>query len=213
MNTNQNQKDGKALVQWGAMQRHIRLTKDSLRGYTAAQRALQQIAVMYLLPSYQPGIAYPEGAIVRVAGKVYKALQDTSESPVAFIGDGGTFEANDQWQVLIDHDVNDGNWAQLNLDYLVNSASLPERLELALYQIQQWDQTISRDYIKWKAEREQAFIDKIQQLEKQYASTVKTLQSAQQTIEEQRSIIDRQAEILDEFSRCTFLLDTYTPKS
>lgn len=199
-------------VLWGlSIKKYIDVTHE---GYTAAQKALMQIAVMYLLPSYQPDKTYPQGAIIRVAGKVYKALRETSESPVAFVSpDGVTMEANSPWQVLIADDVNDGNWAQLDLDLLINAASLPEQVEMALGLIREWDATISRDYIKWKTEREQAFADKIQQLEKQYASTVKTLQSAQQTIEAQRSIIDRQAEILDEFSRCTFLLDTYTPKS
>ena len=198
-----------------------------ISGYTAAQRAIQQLAVMYLLPSYQPGTTYPEGAIVRVAGKVYQTLQETSDSPVTFIGDGGAMEANDQWQVLIDHDVNDGNWAQLDLDYLVNNASLPERLELALYKMQEWDAKISQDYGEWKAEQSELFQQQLQQqlldLEAAYADRFneaeQTIAEQQRinaalnaTILEQRQMLQRQADLLDEFARTRFIVDNYTPK-
>lgn len=188
---------------------------DSLQGYTAAQRALQQIAVMYLLPSYQPDKTYPEGSIVRVAGKVYKALQETSDSPVTFIGMDGTFEANDQWQVLIDHDVNDGNWARLDIENIPD-ASLPERLEFALYKINEWDRTINLDYAEWKEQKAEDFATMLAAKEQEFAplytEALQTINEQAKVIAEQRALIQQQADLLDEFSRSRFILDTYTPK-
>lgn len=193
-------------VLWGlSIKKYIDVTHE---GYTAAQKALLQIAVMYLLPSWQPDTTYPEGSIVRVAGKVYKALRETSESPVAFItdGNGNVLTTDSPWQMLIDHDVNDGNWAQLDLDYLISAASLPEQVEMALGLIREWDSKISADYIQWKADKEA-------ELEAQYAKRLKDATDAANRANEAaakaQAALDKANAYFDEFARATFLIDNY----
>lgn len=195
--------------------------------YTVAQKALLQISVDYLLPSWQPEKLYPKGSIVRVGGRVFMAMGDTETFPCNVIGDGENIEVNTNWQVLIDYDVNEENWAQLDLDNLP-TMSITEQMELFREQMTHFEEEHIIDYAELKRQTEfeihtkteeivsrtsKSISDLVEQYDGRFDEVLKTIEKQETIIAEQKALIEKQEALLDEFTRSVFVLDSYTPKS
>lgn len=195
--------------------------RDDIIGYTIAQKALLQIAVMYLLPSWQPDTLYIKDSIVRVGGRVYKALKDTTESPVSLIDNGsGEPLETAPWTVLIADDVNDGNYAHLDLDNL-SSASLTEQFEQLRDALNQrcdnYESSMQEAFVRYGEYLQTAYNDKEAGIEAAYNAKLAEIDAQySEALAEQKAINAAQQKqlqevkaMMEEMQRYTFMITDY----
>lgn len=184
-------------------------------------KALLQIAVMYLLPSWQPDTLYIKDSIVRVGGRVYKALKDTTESPVSLIDNGsGEPLETAPWTVLIADDVNDGNYAHLDLDNL-SSASLTEQFEQLRDALNQrcdnYESSMQEAFVRYGEYLQTAYKDKEAGIEAAYNAKLAEIDAQySEALAEQKAINAAQQKqlqevkaMMEEMQRYTFMITDY----